>query len=251
MAVDPQLLLAFAATKEMTEVVRRPMAAALQAERFRSGAQVCREGDDGDCCWFLSEGRVVVSKSLPDGRKVRLAELPPGTLFGQSGLIAAQVRTAEVRAEGEVVLLRLPRNAFEWSLRRGETWAVRMQLAVAVDLVRQLRSALSRMSELALAEDPSNAAEGKTRDQIPQSQGLSFETKARPSVLPGATGPPPVVEEEEPAAPRRTAMNDLLSLMAETESALAGSGFSAEDVQFVYDEDQRRTGEARAGVKGR
>lgn len=253
MPVDANLLTPFTLTREMSEAERRGMAASLSAERFRSGAQVCREGDAGDCCWFLSEGRIAVSKSLPDGRKVRLAELPAGTLFGQSGLVPGQVRTAEVRAEGDVVLLRLPRTSLEWSLKRGDGWAVRVQMAVAVDLVRQLRTALGRMSELAQAEDPSLAAEGKTKDQIPQAQGLQFETRSRPAVPAPATPAlaSPAAEAAPASAPRRSAMNDLLSLMAETESALAGSGFRSEDVQFVYDEDQRRTAEARASVRPR
>ena len=253
MAVEANLLSTFQSLNDWSERDRKMMAAQLVAERFRTGAQICREGDDGECCWFLVDGRIGVTKVLPDGRKVKLAELPAGTHFGQSGLIPGQKRTAEVRAETDVLILKLPRSGLEWSLKRGDAWASRLQIAVAVDLVRQLRSALSRLSDLATAEDPSLAAEGRTKASIPQAQSLDVALSPRQRPVAAPSGPTGATRYTEPEpvesgfAPRPSGgMGDLLQMLQETEASLASSGMSLEAVEFVYDEDQRRTGEARA-----
>jgi CRP-like cAMP-binding protein len=257
MAIDPRQISAFPQLRDLQEAEQRGLSSLLQSERYRSGAQVCREGDEGDAAWFLAEGKVVVSKQLPDGRRVKLAELPAGTMFGQAGLIRGQRRTAEVRAEGDVVLLRLPRGGFEWSLERGQPWAVRIQQNLAVDLVRQLRSALDKVSELARLEDPSLLAEGKTRDQIPRAQSLEAVAAVRPGGASAPSLPLAAVVDRGPsqepvralpatAKPMKTgAMDDLLRMLQETEAELAGSGFDPGAVEFVMDEDQRRTADAR------
>ncbi|MCP4868475.1 MAG: cyclic nucleotide-binding domain-containing protein [Proteobacteria bacterium] len=260
MAADPALLTEFEALKAFSRIDLMELARNLRTDNFRSGSQLCREGDEGDGCYFLADGDVAVTKGLPDGRRVHLATLPPCTLFGQSGLVPGQVRTADVKAETNVVVLTMTRRTLEWGLRQGEGWAVALQAIVAVSLVRQLRSALSRLSELAADEDAAEAAvEGRRRDTIvkPVSVDVAFKKKAKAAPAPAA--PPPAAGEEKdssfdalPPVPEHSADDEaamsqkgLLSLLAETESSLANLGFDLEGVDFVYDEDQKRQADAR------
>lgn len=249
MGVDPTRLRGFESLRDLTDGDLAELAASLQHTRFRAGAQLCREGDEGDGCFFLLSGSIEVTKNLPDGRKVHLATLPAGTMFGQSGLVPGQVRTADVKAADNVELLNLTRRGLDWGLRQREGWAVVLQATVAVDLVRQLRSALERLAALAADENPEEAASGRKRSDIVQPQGVDVDVKKRP---PAAART--VVEEEEgwhplPEIPEDDATNmsqrGLLALLAETESSLAGMGFDLDSVDFVQDEDQKRTAEAR------
>ena len=237
------------------------MAPVLDGSQFRAGALVCREGDEGDCCYFLLAGRVAVSKVLPDGRRVRLAVLDESTLFGQGGLVPGQLRTADVKAETEVVIATLSRRSLQWALKQTQDWAVAVQAIVAINLVRQLRSALDRLEVLAAAEDPSLEIEGRKRSEIqaPQSLDVNFgrarrqaklrkmETGTQPAVAPtdadGYTPLPPVptASEEEEMRTR-----DLLGLLASSESSLAQAGLDLENIEFVFDDDQQRTADARA-----
>ena len=243
MAIDPQVLEQFEALAPLGEEGRSRMAPMLKSTRYRTGAQIVREGDEGEACYLLAEGHVVVIKNLPDGRKVKLATLPAGTLFGQAGLVPGQTRTADVRAEGNVTVFALDRPTLEWAMGRGEGWAVAMQALVAVGLVRQLRSALARLGELAAAEDASAEITGRKRSEIkgPTSLDASFSgVRARAR----ATTDAPAFEEEAPEKEPK-AVGGLLELLRSTEEALASAGFDTEAVQFVFDEDQMRTAEAR------
>lgn len=283
---DPGLLRAFEALSDLSSPDLLQMAEHLQYTKFRAGAQLCREGDEGDGCYFLAAGSVAVTKNLPDGRRVHLATLPEGTLFGQSGLVPGQLRTADVKAEGNVEVLVLSRRQLEWGLRQQHPWAVVVQTVVAVALVRQLRSALDRLESLAADENAAEAATGRTRASIPKPQSVDVKISKRPppsmeevaaaptrqATTPSATpleetmpapepeplldldlGAAPATPEEEweglppiPDEDDTMSTQGLLCLLAETESSIAGIGLDLDaSLQFVQDEDMRRTTEAR------
>jgi CRP-like cAMP-binding protein len=238
MAVDSSVLSSFESLAPLGEAGLRAMAPLLTSTRYRAGAQICREGDEGDSCYLLSEGTVTVTKSLPDGRRVKLATLPEGTLFGQSGLVPGQKRTADVKADGNVTILSLSRATLMWSLGRGEEWAVAIQAIVAVNLVQQLRSALDRLSQLAHSEDVDDQITGTKRSAVPQAKSVSADfSGARGRARDRSVAP----QGDAPAG----SQNSLLEMLRATESALASAGFDADSVEFVLDEDQARTAEAR------
>ncbi|GEM_PF-2041631 len=263
MAIDPRVLEQFSDLSDLSAADRKMMAAALKESRFRAGSQICREGDLGDCCWFLVDGDVEVIKVLPDGRRVKLATLGSGVTFGQSGLVEGQARTAEVKATENVYILSLTQKSLRWALGRGEQWAVAVQAIVAINLVRQLRSALSRLSELAAAEDASVAVTGRSRDEIiqPKSLDADFSKVRARQAAEAAEAAAPAVEVDHSNAAEEVAaelaeyegqvgaqpMGDqgLLNLLRDTEAALSGTNFALDDVEFVMDEDMKRTAQAR------
>ena len=175
MGIDPNILTNFQALAGLPDDLLAGLAANLESARYRSGSLVCREGSPGESCFFLVEGEARVTKRLPDGRRVRLATLAAGTLFGQSGLVQDQNRTADVIAQGDVVVFGLERQQLELALSNGEAWAISFQTLVAVHLIRQLRTALERLSSLALQQDPSWAIEGKGHADRREVRGLDVD----------------------------------------------------------------------------
>jgi CRP-like cAMP-binding protein len=265
MAIDPHVLEQFPDLEALSADDRDMMAAGLGESRFRAGAQICREGDAGNCCWFLVDGTVDIIKVLPDGRRVKLATLGPGTTLGQSGLIEGQSRTAEIKAAENVYILSLTQKSLRWSLARGDQWAVAVQAIVAINLVRQLRSALARLSDLAGAEDASMAVTGRTRDQIVQPKSVTADfSKVRAKQAAAAAAAEAVEEADYANAAEEVAAElaededgtgsggiapmdhqGLMNLLRDTEASLSGQSFSLDDVEFVMDEDMRRTSQAR------
>lgn len=248
MAVDPSVLEQFAALEPLGESGRVSMAPLLTSTRYKAGSQICREGDDGDSCYMLSEGTVEVVKNLPDGRRVKLATLSAGTLFGQAGLVPNQVRTAEVRAEVNVTILSLSRDTLNWALDRGAEWAVAIQAIVAVNLVQQLRSALDRLGELASSEDVAAEITGTKRADARKAVSLNADfsgarKKARQAADSAGVGSFGFSDDEPIATPAA----GLLEMLRATEASLASAGFDTDNVEFVFDEDMIRTAEARKG----
>lgn len=69
------------------------------AERkLRRNQVICREGDEGDCMYYLRWGRVGVYRDFGTSRQKRLAEFVAGEYFGEPGLLKGVRRSATVVA---------------------------------------------------------------------------------------------------------------------------------------------------------
>ena len=89
----------------------RAMLGRLQRVELPAGSAVLREGDIGDCCYFLKSGRAEVIRGAGSAHQV-LAELEVGACFGEEALLADQPRNASVTLLEDGVVLRLDRQDF-------------------------------------------------------------------------------------------------------------------------------------------
>jgi hypothetical protein len=79
------------------------------SERFDAGQTVFRQGDDGDCAYFIRIGEVEV---VDESTGAVLASLHSGQYFGEMALIADAPRNATVRAITPVELAVLGKRNF-------------------------------------------------------------------------------------------------------------------------------------------
>jgi rhodanese-related sulfurtransferase len=75
------------------------------------GQTLIREGEAGDCCYFLKSGRAQVLKAAGSGEQL-LAELEPGACFGEEALLEERPRNASVAMIEDGSVLRLARADF-------------------------------------------------------------------------------------------------------------------------------------------
>ncbi|MFY2559052.1 cyclic nucleotide-binding domain-containing protein [Corallococcus terminator] len=71
------------------------------------------QGQPGDAFYVLLRGKCTPWLEHPDGRRMPLAELREGDVFGEISLLLDKPVSATVRADVKGVVLRLPRAAFE------------------------------------------------------------------------------------------------------------------------------------------
>lgn len=241
MTVLPSTLRPFPALDQLTDSELARLSTSLQVNNFRSGAQLCREGDDGEECYFLVDGRVNVSQSISEGRRVQLAALGPGAIFGLDALVPGQRRSADVRASSNVQVLALRRIEQQWALSQGARWAVVLQEICCKNLIGQLRASLRRLSELANEEAladpvgsaPLNASPRPKADRVretPMESGSSAQRDESVQKLPAL----PLDAHDA------STTGKLLTLLAESEASFAGEGVDLEAVQFITDEDAAR-----------
>lgn len=65
--------------------------------QWEEGEIVFREGDKGNTCYVIREGRVRICRTT-GGRTITLAELRPGAMFGELAMFDGEVRSATVEA---------------------------------------------------------------------------------------------------------------------------------------------------------
>lgn len=78
-------------------------------ERYDAGATILREGDVGDCAYFIRKGQVEVIREK-DGAV--LATRGPGEYFGEMALLSNAPRSATVRATAPTELAVLGKQNF-------------------------------------------------------------------------------------------------------------------------------------------
>jgi CRP/FNR family cyclic AMP-dependent transcriptional regulator len=71
---------------------------------FADGDVIIRQGDTGDCMYEILDGQVEVFQER-EGKEVRLAVLGKGDFFGEMAIFEREVRSATVRAHGQVRVL--------------------------------------------------------------------------------------------------------------------------------------------------
>ena len=64
----------------------------------KSGETVFEEGDLGICCYVIHSGDVKIVRRFPDGRRITLARMGPGSVFGELALFNGERRSASVVA---------------------------------------------------------------------------------------------------------------------------------------------------------
>lgn len=118
-------------------------AAALRAStvetRMAKGQELFHEGDPGDRMFIITEGKIKLGHTAPDGRESLLAILGPGELLGELSLFDPGPRTATATALTDVTLIALGHASLRpWLTGRPE---------VAEELLRALAQRLRRTNE--------------------------------------------------------------------------------------------------------
>jgi CRP-like cAMP-binding protein len=105
-------------------------------ERFKAGATVLSEGDEGAWMYVVASGTLTVSRN---GKLIRKAG--PGDFLGEIALIQKTKRGATVVADGDVVLLSLMRSDLEEVFKKDpqiETQFYKSMLENALEKVVEL-----------------------------------------------------------------------------------------------------------------
>jgi CRP-like cAMP-binding protein len=97
---------------------------------YEDGAVIFREDDAGDCMYYISTGKVKISKSSPEG-EVHIATLVKGEIFGEMALFDRLPRSATATASGETRLLTVDRKKFFTSINRDPTLAFKILEAMS------------------------------------------------------------------------------------------------------------------------
>lgn len=92
---------------------------------YRAGEVIVRQGEVGDCMYVIQAGQAEVVREN-EGKEVRLAVLGEGDFFGEMALFDREVRSATVRALGEVRVLTVEKRTFLRSIHKDPSLAFRI-----------------------------------------------------------------------------------------------------------------------------
>jgi CRP/FNR family transcriptional regulator, cyclic AMP receptor protein len=128
------------------EEIRR-LADSAGAIEWEPGDTAFEEGEAGDRCYVVHRGAVKVIRRLPDGRRISLARLTDGAVFGELALFAGERRSATVQVVERTTAVVLAADDVMSVLRSSPEAALGMSVALA----NRLRTTNERLIEYALA----------------------------------------------------------------------------------------------------
>jgi CRP/FNR family cyclic AMP-dependent transcriptional regulator len=126
--------------RELEEVARVAV-----PRSYDRGEVIFRDGDPGDTCYVVREGTVSIRRDHPDGRSRALAELRPGSIFGELSMFGAETRSATAEVLEPTQLVAILRADMQRVIRSSPDIAFKM-LAELADRVRLVNEQLSRQS---------------------------------------------------------------------------------------------------------
>jgi len=178
------------------------------------GAEICQEGEPGNDLFFLVRGNITVLRRDTSGENRVLSDMTCPCVFGHMSVIDGSRRSATCRANGPVEIVKLQRFQVDELIAEGSVAGVALRRLLIASLCDQLTN-----------------ANGFVRKLV-----LDHET--------GAISTPKHV----PAKAKSTPDDDLRKLTAKLggwDSTLSELEELEKEVEYVMDEDSKRTAEAK------
>ena len=190
------------------------------------GEDICVEGESGDELFFLVRGNITVLRRDIHGEDRVLSDMTCPCVFGHMAVIDGSKRSATCRANGPVEIVSLHRSQVDQLISEGSVAGIALRRLLIASLCDQLSNANGFVRKIVLE----NTAPAE--DEV--------------------TTPPPPATAPAPKTPIKTktasADDDLRTLAAKLggwDTDLADLEAMEKDLEFVMDEDQKRTLDAR------
>ena len=141
---------------------------------WERGEVIFREGDQGDTCYLLRTGAVVLTREHQDGRMVALAELRAGALFGELAMFRGETRSATAEAIEPTTAVALLARDMQRIIRRSPDLALKFlgTLAERVSktnerlLQQSFQTVAGRVASALLAQVIARQAEGAPEEDV-------------------------------------------------------------------------------------
>lgn len=113
---------------------------------YGDGDVIVRQGDSGDCMYEILEGTVEVLREK-NGQEVCLAVLSKGDFFGEMAIFEREVRSATVRAMGEVRAITIDKKTLLRRINEDPSLAFRIVEKMA-NRIRELDVEIERLKAI-------------------------------------------------------------------------------------------------------
>src|SRR3954447_11685939 len=98
---------------------------------WAQGEVIFREGDEGDTCYLLKSGAVILTREHQDGRMVALAEVRAGGMFGEMAMFRGETRSATAEAIEDTTAVALLAPDLQRLIKRNPDIANKLLAALA------------------------------------------------------------------------------------------------------------------------
>jgi len=124
-----------------------------QLVEVKRGDYLITQGQQMQNLWFIEKGRCEVTRRTEAGCQLKLAELEPGTQFGEMSFFHAAPHSADVIALTDMELLRLSREDYDLLCAAKNPIAYKLAINSLEQLSERLRRTDQWITNLVCQED--------------------------------------------------------------------------------------------------
>jgi len=121
---------------------------------YRDGEMIVRQGEVGNCMYVIQSGKAEVLREL-EGNNVRLAVLGENDFFGEMAIFEHEVRSATVRALGELRVLTVDKRTFLRRIQEDPTLTFRIVEHIC-NRLRKVNAELAQLKKLMPEAEPTS-----------------------------------------------------------------------------------------------
>lgn len=145
------------------------------------GTLVMRQGDQGNSAYLLQSGMVSVYVDH-DGRRIELAKLEMGQIFGEMALIFDDPRTASVVALEDCNLIVITRQTFKQKLDRSDPTIRAIVVMLTQRILTANNAMINKKADLSDLMDTSKMIYENVLSGLPAVQKRTFENSVLPKL---------------------------------------------------------------------
>lgn len=146
-----------------------------------AGTLVMRQGDQGNSAYLLQSGSVSVFTEY-EGKKIELAKLEMGQIFGEMALIFDEPRTASVMALEDCNLIVITRQTFKQKLDRSDPTIRAIVVMLTQRIVTANNALLAKKGDLDDLMETSKIIYDNVLSTLPPAQKRTFENSVLPKL---------------------------------------------------------------------
>jgi len=132
----------------LTEDEFQTMLEYVTRERFQKNSTIFVENMQGESMFFITSGRVKMTRMVAEGVEKILVELVSGNCFGELALVNGGAREVTARVVEDADLYKLSRESFENLFRDHPSIAGSFLLALLQRIVSDIRETVPTISEI-------------------------------------------------------------------------------------------------------
>ncbi|MCD8496822.1 MAG: cyclic nucleotide-binding domain-containing protein [Alphaproteobacteria bacterium] len=145
------------------------------------GTLVMRQGDQGNSAYLIQSGSVSVYADV-DEKRIELAKLDMGQIFGEMALIFDDPRTASVEALEDCNLIVITRQTFKQKLDRSDPTIRAIVVMLTQRIVTANNAMLAKKGNLDDLVDTSKIIYDNVFASLPATQKRTFENSVLPKL---------------------------------------------------------------------
>lgn len=104
--------------KDMSEEDLEFIATHMSVHDVDEDTVIVNQGDEGESMYILAEGLLEVLIAQPDGTQIKVADLAPGTFFGEKSLLTGEPRSATIVCTAESTVCEITKGCMAELLER-------------------------------------------------------------------------------------------------------------------------------------